>query len=345
MWSFDWKTYLFNHGFVLTTYPQTIMQGMNMQALDQIFFEIKNHTGLITLNRPSALNALNLSMIKTLSCQLTEWEKDPRVKMVTILSSSIKAFCAGGDLKELYNIYLAHHKNIAPLKNIIKEFFDEEYKLNAKVKHYSKPYIAILNGISMGGGLGLSIHGSLRIALNNLVLAMPETSIGYFTDAGATYFLSRTEGELGTYIALTSTRLNATEALSIGLIDQIIGEAPKENVLFQHRELINDCFRYNAMEDILEALLKNNSPFAMKTYNELTQRSPTGLKLTLHILRMARNADFDTCMEREHKLALFFLTQPDFYEGIRAAVIDKDKNPTWVPDKLSDVKVSNLNIF
>jgi enoyl-CoA hydratase len=315
------------------------MQGLIMQDPNDIFFEIKNHTGMITLNRPKALNALNLSMIKKLSRQLEQWKDDPQVKQVMILSSSLKAFCAGGDLKTLYNTYLANNKNIASLTNTLKEFFDEEYKLNAQVKHFSKPYIALLNGISMGGGLGLSIHGSLRIALNNVVLAMPETTIGYFTDAGATYFLSRLEGELGTYVALTSARLNATEALSVGLIDQIIGEPPEENQLHEHQDLVNKCFRHNTIEDILESLLKDHSPFAMKTYNELMQRSPTSLKLTLHILRQAKNSDFDTCMKREYKLALFFLTQPDFFEGIRAAVIDKDKNPKWFPAKLSDVKI------
>lgn len=322
---------------------------MNMQAptenFENVLFEVKNRTGFMTMNRPKALNALNFSSIDAIAQQLREWEESPFVERVVISSSQERAFCAGGDLRQVYDIYLAHEKKLEKLGPLVQDYFRKEYALNAQVKHYSKPYIAIMNGITMGGGLGISIHGTIRIAMNNLVLAMPETSIGYFTDAGATYFLSRLEGELGTYVALTSARLNATEALYVGLVDQIIGEPPKENLLKLHEQLINDCFQYDSIEDILEALLKNNSPFALKTYYELIERSPVSLKLTLQILRHAKSADFDTCMEREYRLARFFIESHDFYEGIRAAVIDKDRKPQWSPEKLSDIDLSHLKVL
>lgn len=310
------------------------MVEMIMQYLS---FNIKNNTGFITLDRPKALNALNLNMIREIHQQLQHWEFTPNIHRVVILSHHDKAFCAGGDIRD---IYIAHQKG-----NInIHPYFKEEYDLNAYIKYYPKPYIAVINGITMGGGLGISIHGSLRIAVNNLILAMPETGIGFFPDIGSTYFLSRCPNQIGIYLGLTGTRLNASEALYAGLIDQIIGEPPAMNHLETYLDIINSCFKYNTIEEILSALLKINNPWANKIHDLLLTKSPTSLKLTLRALRKAITQDFNSCMAMEYKLACYCLENHDFFEGIRAAVIDKDQHPRWNPARLEDVDEQSIPV-
>lgn len=310
------------------------MVEMIMQYLS---FNVKNSTGFITLDRPKALNALNLNMIREIHKQLQHWETDPDIRQIIILSHHDKAFCAGGDIRDVYSAYQKGGK-------ILNSYFKEEYDLDAYIKHYPKPYIAVINGITMGGGLGISIHGTLRIAVNNLILAMPETGIGFFPDIGATYFLSRCPGQIGTYLGLTGARLNATEALYAGLIDEIIGEPPVMNHLETYRHIIDQCFQYHTVEEILEALFATNNPWAKQIHDVLQTKSPTSLKITLRALRKACTQDFHSCMEMEYQIARYCLENHDFFEGIRAAVIDKDKHPRWNPSTLDAVDEESLPV-
>lgn len=310
------------------------MVEMIMQYLS---FNIKNNTGFIILNRPKALNALNLSMIREIHQKLKNWESEQDIHRVVILSHHDKAFCAGGDIRDVYH---AHQKGIIT----INPYFKEEYDLNAYIKHYTKPYIAVINGITMGGGLGISIHGSLRVAVNNLILAMPETGIGFFPDIGSTYFLSRCPGQIGIYLGLTGARLNATEALYAGFIDEIIGEPPIINHLETNYNTIHQAFQYNTIEEILGALLKTNNTWSTQIHDLILTKSPTSLKITLRALRKATTLDFNSCMAMEYKIACYCIENHDFFEGIRAAVIDKDKQPRWNPATLAEVDEKSLPI-
>ncbi len=303
-------------------------------AHQNIFFATENSTGIITLNRPNALNALSLEMIMAFKQQLKQWAEDKKIESVMVRSNGERAFCAGGDIRALYQ---AMQENVAHKAN---EFFIAEYDLNHYIKHYPKRYIALLNGIAMGGGLGISINGSLRLAQANTQLAMPETAIGFFPDVGALYFLSQCPGYIGTYLGLLGIRINAKEALYAKLIDQIIDEENTQtlvNHLENERQLIDDCFSASSIEEILSRLEKTNTAWSKETIDTLKKRSPTSLKVTLKALQQARVLSFDECMRLTMTLANNFLHDHDLREGIRATVIDKDQTPHWQPAKLSEI--------
>lgn len=291
---------------------------------DDICFNTKDSIGIITLNRPSALNALNAEMLNALHQQLLQWEKDNTILAVLIESSSPHVFCAGGDIKAVYQ---AHQNKV---KNI-ELYFKKEYELNQYIHNYSKPYIAILNGLTMGGGAGVSLHGRCRIATEQFSFAMPETGIGFFPDVGTSYILSRLPSEIGVYLGLTGTRINATEALYAKLIDINLTKDTHENHLSDNRQRIEKHFNFNAIEEIFESLMKDSHAWAQNTLALLKTKSPTSLKLTLQMLREAKNLSFEDCIKHEYKLACCLVDSHDFYEGIRAAIIDKDKKPHWDP--------------
>lgn len=305
---------------------------------DEIQFTVENGMGVISLNRPAALNALNAEMLDALHKQLLEWEENPAILSVLIQSSTPGIFCAGGDIKA---VYFAHQKKIAN----IPLYFKREYDLNRYIYHYPKPYIAFLDGLTMGGGAGVSLHGRLRIATEQFVFAMPETGIGFFPDVGTSYHLSRLPQEIGVYLALTSARLNATEAAYIGLIDVDCTNGTLKNTLKDQAAHIAHHFSHNTVNDIIESLSRDDSPWSQQTLATLNQKSPTSLVLTLQLLRYAKSLDFDACIALEYKLACYFCENHDFYEGIRAAVIDKDRNPQWNPDSLDKVDPATLNLI
>ncbi|MBS0359393.1 MAG: enoyl-CoA hydratase/isomerase family protein [Proteobacteria bacterium] len=341
---------------------------------EEILFEEtpgKNgNIGFITLNRPKALNALTYEMILALTQQLLIWEKLPHIKAIVIQSNNEKAFCAGGDLRKVYEIGKAGNLSIL-------EFFRDEYRLNHLIFHYSKPYISLLNGITMGGGAGISLHGSHPIATEKLMFAMPETGIGFFPDIGGSYFLSRCQGKLGTYFGLTGTRLNLEDAVYAGLIshhlpsdslnaflntlvETSLGDSPKEKVsqiiqsfskplressFIQYRPLIDDCFSGKTIETIISNLEKHNDSWCKKTIELLKTKSPTSLKITLQQIQQGTAFHFDDCMKMEYRLASHFLRSQDFYEGIRAVLIDKDQKPHWQPNDLSAITETQVNQY
>ncbi|MDQ2993381.1 MAG: enoyl-CoA hydratase/isomerase family protein [Pseudomonadota bacterium] len=311
--------------------------------------------GLITLQRPQLLNALTLSMCSEIDAHLQMWEQDPEINAVIIRGEGERAFCAGGDIRFLYE---NGPDNIEPAL----EFFRLEYQMNRRIFHFTKPYIALLHGVTMGGGLGVSIHGSHRVAAESLMMAMPETGIGFFPDVGGSYFLPRLPGKTGWYLGLTGARINADDAYYAGLIDFIIAASDFATVIDElclldltqesHHQIssilkrwqlpvnishlaeqqpdIDRCFAGVTFEEIAEHLRQSASPWCHQILQELKTKSPSSLRITCKQLADGAQLDFDQCMEMELKIAEVCLKHPDLYEGVRAAVIDKDRNPRFL---------------
>jgi enoyl-CoA hydratase len=309
----------------------------------------------ITLNRPQALNALTLEMVGLITPRLAQWAGEDDSEFVIIDAAGDKAFCAGGDIRALYDWGRAG--DVRAL-----QFYAGEYRLNAMIQAFPKPYIAVMDGITMGGGVGLSVHGSHRIGTERLTFAMPETGIGFYPDVGGSYFLPRCPGQIGMYLALTGHRLKAADALYAGVIDAYVplrdlnrvieaisqreppdkaisqfaadpGEAP----LAAHRGEIDHAFKAASVEEIMTRLGEMGTDWADDTTAILAQKSPTSLKVTHRQIVTGAGLDFGECMVMEYRLACRFMAAHDFPEGIRAVVIDKDMSPQWQPAGLEDV--------
>jgi len=342
-----------------------------MQISTDILYDIiptqNGNIGTITLNRPKALNALSLAMIRSLDARLVQWAADPAIKIVTIQSSHEKAFCAGGDLKEI-----VHHKQ--KTNTTFSEIFWHEYRANYHIFHFPKPFVALLDGITMGGGVGISIHGSYRVATENFSFAMPETKIGFYPDIGASYFLPRLPGKIGIYLGLTGARINAADAMYLGLIDYYVlsdnlnlvkDELANSNLqpqmidsilkkyasdpgpapIKQYQAIIDECFHFNSVEAIIQALEKTSDPWALTVVDQLKSLSPTSLKVTLEQLHRGLTLNFDDCLQMEYCITNHFLNSKDVYEGIRAVVIDKDHQPKWQPATLAEVTQSHIDTY
>lgn len=329
----------------------------------EVVFERVGRLGVITLNRPDALNALTLGMCHAIEAQLLSWRDDPAIKAVTVCGAG-RAFCAGGDIRALYDLGLA--KDDYPYR-----FYYDEYRLNALIKHYEKPYIALLNGIVMGGGVGVSVHGAHRVVTENLRFAMPETGIGLFPDVGGSYFLSRCPGQLGVFLALTGARISAADALYCGIATAFVPAAslddlqtalahadhiaetiakftqlpPEAPPLAQYRARIDRIFSHDSVEEIVEALLWEGDAWAAQTRATILGKSPISSKVAFRQLREGAKLDFNRCMQMEYRLANRFIEGRDFYEGVRATVIDKDGKPNWSPDTLAGVSDADVDAY
>jgi enoyl-CoA hydratase len=331
--------------------------------------ETRGPIGLVTLERTKALNALNLEMIRAIRPQLDTWAADPQVKAVVIRGAGGKAFCAGGDVRA---VALSMGKPLPEGEEpLVRAYFREEYALNHRIHHYEKPFIALVDGISMGGGLGLSIHGSHRVVTERLVFSMPETAIGLFPDVGGGWFLPRFPGEVGTYLALTGARGTAADAMWVGygtqhvehtrldaLLESLVkadwsAEAPREvatRVLSSFatdagpaplqglQAAIDRCFGADRMERILEALAAEGTEWAETTQATLGRMSPSSLKVTLRQLRRCRSLPYTEVAALEYRLSQHVTALPDFREGIRAVLVDKDQRPRWNPATLAEVR-------
>ncbi|XP_022799020.1 3-hydroxyisobutyryl-CoA hydrolase, mitochondrial-like [Stylophora pistillata] len=304
-----------------------------------VFLEVKNKVGVITLNRPKALNALNLNMIRHIYPVFKEWEADPAVSLVLIKGTGDRAFCAGGDVRAVAE---AGKKG----DNLTKVFFKEEYLLNYAIGTLQTPYVAFINGITMGGGVGLSVHGHFRVATEHTVFAMPETAIGLFPDVGGGYVLPRLKGKLGLYLALTGHRLRGYDIKHAGVATHFVrsekcsDERQKEFVLEKYRHQINSCFDKPTVEDILQALRDDGSDWAVKQV-----KSPTSLKITLRQLQEGESLSLGDCLKMEYRLTQRCMEDNDFYEGIRAVLVDKDNNPKWKPGSLADVSNDKVDSY
>ena len=332
---------------------------------EEVFFEVKESLGLITLNRPKALNALTLSMVRKIHPKLKEWENDSSIKYVLIKAQGEKAFCAGGDIRALHDWGKNNEDEAIG-------FYREEYTLNQYIKRYPKPYISLVNGIVMGGGVGLSVHGSHRIAGENYSFAMPETGIGLFPDVGGSFFLSRLKYEAGTYLALTGSRIKAADAIFLQTATNFVksenfssiindlskGERDPGDIITSYSsspdeksefEMISDFslknFKGNTIEEIIDNLKNNNSDLATKILSIIGTKSPTSLKVALRSLRLGRENSFEDCMKMEFRMVNKVMNDHDFYEGVRALIIDKDNKPSWSPKSIEDVEDSFVDEF
>jgi enoyl-CoA hydratase len=318
--------------------------------------------GHITLNRPKALNALTHEMCTSILGQLHAWAREPGVNAVLIDAVPGRAFCAGGDLRAIYE---SGRKD----DGTAQAFFTTEYRMNAAVKHFPKPYIALIDGIAMGGGVGVSVHGSHLVASENALFAMPETGIGLFPDVGGSYFLPRLPGELGMYLALTGARIGPADMVYAGIATHFIpaakfaGIAPrlaqgepvtqllesmKERTgpapLADRHAVIDRVFSASSVEAVMKGLSEAGA-WGKKTKALLAGHSPTSLKLTFRQMREGKRLDFDSCMRMEYRLTNRVLEGHDFYEGVRVTLIDKGERPNWQPPTLEAVSDAAIAPF
>ena len=330
--------------------------------MEDVLFEKRGRVGLITLNRPKALNALTLDMVDAMQAQLTAWRTDAAVELIVVRGAGDRAFCAGGDIRAL------HDSGKAGTPYVI-DFYAREYVLNTHIKRYPKPYIALINGIVMGGGVGVSVHGRHRVCGEGTMFAMPETGIGLFPDVGGTFFLPRLPGELGMYLGLTGVRLNVVDAKYAGIATHVVpapkheeliaaladAARPYERILSEFaiapanackiaglQPLIDRHFSHGTVEAIVTSLESDSSMFAAETLKALKTKSPTSLKVTFRQLREGRQLGFEECMRLEFRLTNRFMRGHDFYEGVRAVIVEKDNAPKWAPDTLGGVKSEDV---
>ncbi len=328
----------------------------------EVLARIEGRAGRITLNRPKALNALTLGMVRDIWRTLLAWKDDPAVSLVILDGAGERALCAGGDVLSLYN-------SRAEGSGLARTFWREEYRLNALIHRYPKPFVAIMDGIVMGGGIGLSAHiqGGGRIVTDRSMLAMPETGIGLIPDVGGTWLLGHAIGELGIYLGLTGARMNGSDAIQAGfadaliphgniarlvtalvdpmgspvaeLIDEAADVAPvPASPLMALRLDIDRCFGKPTIEEILAELQTTTADWARRTRADLLQKSPLALKASFAAMRRAPAlASLEAALDVEFRLCTHLFEHGEFPEGVRALLVDKDKAPKWRPPRLEDV--------
>jgi enoyl-CoA hydratase len=336
--------------------------------IDTVQTAIEGAVGVITLNRPKALNALDHAMCLAIDAALKVWANDDRVAAVLIRGAGDRAFCAGGDVRAVREDGLAWKRGTSD-GALTRDFFRDEYRMNRRIAAFPKPYIALIDGITMGGGVGLSVHGRYRVATERTLIAMPETAIGLFPDVGASFILPRLPGEIGTYLALTGGRIKAADALSLGIATHLTASAGIPDLIFaliasvtpgntasiiedvlarytnvageteltSQRPTVDRCFGFDQVERILAALDDDGGPFAQETAATLRTMSPTSLKLTLKEMRLGRTLDLESCLRMEYRLTQSVAAGRDFYEGVRAVLVDKDHAAKWYPASLDAV--------
>jgi enoyl-CoA hydratase len=329
---------------------------------DHIIVRKSGVLGRLTLNRPEALNALTTEMCRTIARHLSAWERDNTVKAVLIDAVPGRAFCAGGDIRAVYEWSRAGDPRAL-------EFFTVEYAMNRRIAHFPKPYIALLDGIVMGGGAGISVHGKYRVATEATLFAMPETAIGFFPDVGGTYFLPRCPGAIGMYLGLTSARINAADMLHAGLATHFVaqssaagiaprlaeGEGPQlllealagnagTSSLAGLRNAIDRNFSAPSVEEILSRLTADGE-WGAGTATLLRQSSPTSLKLAHRALLEGASLSLEECLDMELQISAEILRGHDFFEGVRAALIDKDQSPRWQPARLEEIGASQISRY
>jgi enoyl-CoA hydratase len=332
-----------------------------------VLTRIEGGMGRITLDRPRSLNALTLGMVEAVRAALDAWEADPAVAFVLIDGAGERGLCAGGDIRALYDAALAG------IASVNEDFFRAEYQLNGRIARYAKPYVALMDGLVMGGGVGVSAHGSHRIVTERSRVAMPETGIGFFPDIGATWLLSRAPFQFGTHMGLTGESIGADDAIRAGLADvhvpsdrlpalvealrdcsaarldaclQAFSTPPAPGLFAEGRDWIAACYRGDDVQAIIAALAAHGHPAALRAAEVIKGRSPTSLMITLQTLRAAAGLDdLDSCLDREFRMAVVRTRQHDFIEGVRAAVVDKDRKPRWVPARLDEVGADDLAAF
>jgi enoyl-CoA hydratase len=327
----------------------------------EVLFERRGRLGVVTLNRPKAVNALTAGMASAMLEQLTLWAGDDTVAAVLVRGAGERGLCAGGDIVAIY-------RDMADGGDATAAFWAEEYRLNALISGYPKPYVAFMDGLVLGGGVGISAHGSVRIVTERTRMGMPETTIGFVPDVGGTLLLSRSPGESGTHAALTGAHLSGSDALFLGLADHFVpserlpelaaalesepAEAaverfaadPPPSVLAAQQEWIDACYSSDDAGEILRRL-RTVGGEAADVAGTIEAKSPTAVKVALASLRRVRGLSLEEALEQEYRVGLRFLAGPDFREGIRAQVMDKDRNPHWKPASLAEVSQADVDSY
>ena len=332
---------------------------------DHIHFERRGQLGVIVLDRPKALNSLTWDMIRALSGKLCEWREDNAIQAVLVKAVPGRAFCAGGDI-----LHVTEQVREKGVRSVVP-FFEDEYRLNWRIKTFPKPYIALLDGITMGGGVGIAVHGRYRLGTEQTRFAMPETGIGFFPDVGGSHFLSRLPHQIGRYMALTGSSLNGAQTRHAGLTTHMINREDRDVLEASLAEsgasaarVLEECGTANgeqefsamarqiealfAGDDLLEVrdrLQNSDSPFAQRCYEDLSNKAPLSLSVAFQQLKRGAGLDFDDCMRMEYRIVNRALAWADFAEGVRALIVDKDRNPQWRHgsiDQVSDTEVGQV---
>lgn len=334
---------------------------MEARATDEVLFERRGQLGVITLNRPKAVNALTAVMAAAMLAQLTAWVDDDGVATVVVQGSGERGLCAGGDIVAIYQDILAGGEETA-------DFWAVEYRLNSLIASYPKPYVAFMDGLVLGGGVGISAHGSVRVVTERTRMGMPETTIGFVPDVGGTWLLAKSPGEAGTHAALTGSHLSGSDALFLGLADHWVpsgslaelakalenetvgaavgrfAERASVSALEAQRDWVDAAYAGNDAEEILRRLHAAGGQ-AAEAAETMAAKSPTAVKVALESLRRVRGLTLDEALAQEYRVGLRCLEGPDFREGIRAQVVDRDRKPRWKPATLTEVTTADVEAY
>ncbi|HEU0042738.1 MAG TPA: enoyl-CoA hydratase/isomerase family protein [Jiangellaceae bacterium] len=344
----------------MSTQPALTALDDALAAGGEVVFGRLGRLGRIRLNRPEVINALTTAMVVAIREKLEAWAHDDAITSVLIDGAGARGLCAGGDVRAL-------RTSLRQGTGAADEFWTQEYRLNAAIAHYPKPFVAVMDGIVMGGGVGVSAHGRVRLATERSRIAMPETAIGFFPDVGSLYLLSRAPGELGTHLALTGASIGGTDALACGLADAVIDSERIDDVVLQlaagesltlpdgagtgelasHRGWIDPCYAGDDPAAILQSLRAHPATAARAAADVLSTRSPLAVAVTLEAIRRARTmASIDEVLRQDRVVAHAFAAEPDFVEGVRAVLVDRDHAPQWSHRSLTDVpRVKVLRMF
>ncbi|OHT80394.1 3-hydroxyisobutyryl-CoA hydrolase [Mycobacteroides chelonae] len=330
---------------------------------DQIQTRVEKGVGLLTLNRPKAINSLTNDMITAMSVALSEWEADDDIRAVVLSGAGERGLCAGGDVVEIHDS--------AKIDGVVaRRFFREEYQLNAQVGRFPKPYVALMDGIVMGGGVGVAGHANTRIVTDTSKVGMPEVGIGFIPDVGGTYLLSRAPGQLGLHAALTGAPFSGADAIALGFADHYVPHdrlekfvkaiidsdiataltvhgamAPSSDLLAQ-RSWIDECYAADTVADIVAALQAYGDERARAAADQILTRSPIALSVTLAAVRRARELpSLEAVLTQEYRVSSQSVSSHDLVEGIRAQLVDKDRNPQWNPKTLAEVTAADVEAF
>ena len=330
---------------------------------------VQDNIGWMLLKRPKSLHALTLPMIDTMTTHLLQWQREPEVHAVVLQAEPGKAFCAGGDIREIYDLRGSFSQQL--------NFFEREYRLNQLIHDFPKPYVALMDGLTMGGGVGISLHGSHPVASDHFTFAMPETGIGFFPDIGSSHILAQCPGQFGYYLGLSGDQISAKDAIALNLVIAIVpaqafpklrdtlahadlsqnahqvvtqcihefSDSPDPSPLLKKQPGIDACFVPDNVERILERLAQRKEAWFHDLHERLLSKSPLSLKVTLQQLRAAKSKNMAACLEMDGRLVRHFLQDQNFYEGVRAVIVDKDKRPYWQPLTLQEVTPLMVNRY
>ena len=314
---------------------------------NDVLFRVDDNVGKATINRPEQLNALTLDMIRALDDKLAEWANDKSIRAAMIFGTGDKAFCAGGDIRALYEAGKGSNRAL------LSEFFWHEYRMNYRIAIYPKPLIAVMDGLIMGGGAGIGLNAPVRVATERAIFSMPECSIGLFPDVGAAHFLQRCPGEIGIFLALTGLRLRTAGLSWSGLITDtcptvyaaglmpetvsIHNKTTRGADIAKLQPAVDMCFSLNSLDAVITALKNRGDPGSMDSLNLLDRGSPTSLRVTFDHMRRMRGKDLAAVLKEDWRISQHMMAGTEFFEGVRAILIERDNKTKWAPAQLSGV--------